>query len=98
MNMVKHSGDFWLGIGNAECAIYDDFRPSDMKPSEFINFIDYNKHPMNVKGGSKQNNYKRIFITSVVNPEYLYMGIASDEPRKQWMRRMEIVKLEQKKE
>jgi len=96
VNIVKHSGDFWHGIGSAECAIYDDFRPSDMKPSEFINFIDYNKHALNVKGGSKQNIYKRIFITSVVDPEYLYSGIASDEPRKQWMRRMEIVKLENK--
>lgn len=96
VNIVKHSDNFWHGIGSAECAIYDDFRPSDMKPAEFINFIDYNKHAMNVKGGSKQNNYKRIFITSVINPEYLYMGIASDEPRKQWMRRMEIVKLENK--
>lgn len=91
-----HEHIHWLGIENAECAIYDNFRPSDMKPSEFINFIDYNKHAMNVKGGSRQNMYTRIFITSVVDPEYLYMGIASDEPRKQWMRRMEVVKLENK--
>lgn len=93
VNIVKHSGDFWIGIGNAECAIYDDFRPSDMKPAEFINFIDYNRHALNIKGGCKQNNYKRIFITSVMDPQYIYSGICSDEPRKQWLRRMEIINL-----
>lgn len=94
VNIVKHSGDFWIGVGNAKCAIYDDFRPSDMKPSEFINFIDYNKHTLNIKGGSKQNEYTRIFITSVIDPQYMYSGMVSDEPRKQWMRRMEIIHLE----
>lgn len=94
VNVVKHNGDFWIGIGNAKCAIYDDFRPSDMKPSEFINFIDYNKHTLNIKGGSKQNEYTRIFITSVIDPQYMYSGMISDEPRKQWMRRMEIIHLE----
>lgn len=93
VNIVKHSGDFWIGVGNAKCAIYDDFRPSDMKPSEFINFIDYNKHTLNIKGGSKQNEYTKIFITSVIDPQYMYSGMISDEPRKQWMRRMEIIHL-----
>lgn len=94
VNVVKHNGDFWIGVGNAKCAIYDDFRPSDMKPSEFINFIDYNKHTLNIKGGSRQNEYTRIFITSVIDPQYMYSGMVSDEPRKQWMRRMEIIHLE----
>lgn len=93
VDIIKHSGDFWIGVGDAECAIYDDFRPSDMKPAEFINFIDYNRHALNVKGGCKQNNYKRIFITSVMDPQYIYSGICSDEPRKQWLRRMEIINL-----
>lgn len=94
VNIVKHTGDFWHGIGTSNVAIYDDFRSSDMKPSEFINFIDYNKHSMNIKGGSKINSYTRIFITSVINPEYLYSGILDEEPRKQWLRRMEIIHLE----
>ena len=29
---------------------------SNLKPTELINFIDYYKHPMNIKGGSKLNN------------------------------------------
>lgn len=93
VNIVKHAGEFWHGIGTAKCAIYDDFRPSDMKPAEFINFIDYNKHLLNIKGGSKPNEYTRIFITSVIPPEDLYQGLNSEEPRKQWLRRMEIINL-----
>ena len=63
VNIVKHAGDFWHGVGTAKCAIYDDFRPSDMKPAEFINFIDYNIHALNVKGGSKPNEYTRISVS-----------------------------------
>ena len=93
VNMVKYQSGFWSGVGKAEIAIYDDFRDSDMKPSEFINFIDYNKHYMNVKGGQKLNNYKLIIITSVQNPEEIYRGMSDKEPRKQWLRRMEIIYL-----
>ncbi len=53
-NMVKYENGFWHGIGNAEIALYDDFRDTHMKPTELINFIDYYKHPMNIKGGSKK--------------------------------------------
>lgn len=63
--MVKFENGFWNGIGNSKCCIYDDFRDSHMKPSEFINFIDYNKHQLNVKGSYKLNNYEFIIITSV---------------------------------
>ena len=89
VNIVKNINGFWHGVGNAETAIYDDFRDSDMKASEFINFIDYNKHEMNVKGGSKVNDYKNIIITSIQDPHSIYKNM-DDEPRKQWLRRMKI--------
>ncbi len=95
VNMVKHEGDFWNGIGTAKIAIYDEFRDSSMKPSEFINFIDYNVHPLNIKGGSIINKYELIIITSVQNPEYIYSNIG-DEPRKQWLRRMEVIDMRPK--
>lgn len=92
INMVKYENGFWLGIGKSKCAIYDDFRDSHMKPSEFINFIDYNIHPMNVKGGVKKNLYQLIIITSVQDPKYLYENMTNrDEPAKQWLRRMTII-------
>lgn len=92
INMVKYENGFWLGIGKSKCAIYDDFRDSHMKPSEFINFIDYNVHPMNIKGGVKKNQYQLIIITSVQDPKYLYENMTNrDEPAKQWLRRMTII-------
>lgn len=92
INMVKYENGFWLNIGSAKAAIYDDFRDSHMKPSEFINFIDYNRHPLNVKGGVKTNNYELIIITSVQDPRELYANMQDrDEPSKQWLRRMNII-------
>lgn len=93
INLVKYEGSFWHGIGTSECAIYDDFRDSHMKPSEFINFIDYNVHPLNVKGGSAMNHYKTIIFTSVQHPWSIYLGLPSEEPKKQWLRRMEVIDL-----
>lgn len=92
VNVVKYENGFWIGIGNAKVAIYDDFRDSHMKASEFINFIDYNKHYMNIKGGSKINNYLLIIITSVQKLENIYSNL-KDEPRKQWERRIKIINM-----
>ena len=91
---IKYESGFWSGIGSGTgCAIYDDFRDSHMKPSEFINLIDYNVHTLNIKGSSKQNRFECIVITSVQNPKDLYRGMWDEEPRKQWLRRMNIVEV-----
>lgn len=94
-NLVKYDGNFWHGAKeNGGAALYDDFRDSHMKPSEFINFIDYNIQIMNVKGGSIKNKYSYIVITSVQDPEAIYSNVEG-EPRKQWLRRMsEIIHFE----
>lgn len=92
---VKHVGEFWLGVGGdvvEGCAIYDDFRDSDLKASEFINFIDYNVHNLNYKGGSAKNKYTLIIFTSIQDPHEIYKGVQG-EPRKQWLRRMRIINL-----
>ena len=90
-NEVKYDGSFWHGVKeDGKVALYDDWRDSHMKPAEFINFIDYNRHVMNVKGGSVRNGYDRIYITSVQSPEEIYKSV-NGEPRKQWERRMKIV-------
>lgn len=87
-NEVKFDGNFWHGAKEGTTiALYDDFRDSDMKPRELINFIDYNKHIMNVKGGSIRNTYTEIFITSIQSPEEIYKNVEG-EPRKQWLRRL----------
>lgn len=96
INRVKCENNFWIGVGEeAKIAIYDDFRDSHMKASEFVNFIDYNKQIMNTKGGSKLNNYELIIITSVQNIEDIYHNMIG-EPRKQWMRRVEVIDMNEK--
>ena len=94
-NEIKFDGNFWHGV-TEECpiALYDDWRDNHMKPVELINFIDYNSHVMNVKGGSIRNRYKKIYITSLQSPEEIYSNIP-EETRKQWIRRIkEIIKFE----
>ena len=96
-NDLKYENGFWEGISTqiqVETAVYDDFRDSHMKPSEFINFIDYNRHNMNIKGGEIKNDYKLIIITSVQSPYDLYKAYTEKdkEPRKQWIRRIKYVR------
>lgn len=91
VSRVKFDGRFWNGArSKGKIAIYDDFRDSHMPASEFINFIDYNRHPMNIKGSSISNDYELIIITSIIPLANIY-GKMTDEPRKQWQRRIEEV-------
>lgn len=94
-NLIKHDGNFWVGVGESKIALYDDFRDSHMKPSEFINLIDYNIHNMNIKNGSVKNKYEVIILTSVQSPELLYSCVTErdQEPKKQWLRRLNIIHL-----
>lgn len=94
-NEVKFDGNFWHGVTeDTDIALYDDWRDGHMKPTELINFIDYNRHVMNVKGGSIRNNYKEIYITTLQDPEKIYANVP-EETRKQWLRRIkEIIKFE----
>lgn len=89
---VKHIGDFWHNCDGTGCAVYDDFRDSHMKASEFINFIDYNIHSLNIKGGSVRNLYSTIIITTVQDIDSIYSNLG-DEPRLQWTRRMKVINM-----
>lgn len=89
---VKYKNEFWLNIYGSECAWYDEFRDSHMKPDEFISFVDYRPHPMNIKGGSTRNNYTFIVITSVQGPNDIYRNVGG-EPRQQWLRRIHWINM-----
>lgn len=92
---LKHENGFYIGdvTGEGAC-LYDDFRPTDMKVKEFINFIDYNVHTMNIKGGYIKNNYHLIIITSINDPNTIYSNcIDNEETSKQWIRRLTIIQL-----
>ena len=43
-----------------------------MKVSEFINFIDYIYHHINIKGDTMKNTFEYIVITTVHAPSFLY--------------------------
>ena len=91
---VTYYNGFYSGCyPNHKVCWYDDFRDSDMKPNEFIHFIDYYVNMMNVKGSWMYNRYELIFITSVQDPDSLYKNMTLEEPRKQWMRRLTIINL-----
>lgn len=97
-SQAKYENSFWVNVGSKrKILLYDDFRDSHMRASEFINLIDYNRHPMNTKGSSCMNDYELIIITSVQDPNYIYSSMG-DEPRKQWLRRMEIINMEPQEE
>ena len=89
-NEIKYTNGFWIGTGSAEVALYDDFRDSHMKASEFINFIDYNIHNLNTKFGYIKNKYKIIIITSIQSPDEIYRNLESKE---QWIRRLNIINI-----
>lgn len=86
---VKCHDGFWHGIADVDVCLYDDFRDSHMRASEFINFIDYNMHTLNVKGGSEKNMFKVIIITSIQDPYTIYSQMP-EEARQQWIRRLTI--------
>ena len=91
-NEVKFDGHFWNGVTeDCKVCLYDDWRDNHMKPAEFINFIDYNRHIMNVKGGSVRNNYTTIYVTSVQDPNEIYPNASEDKT--QWIRRIHVVNL-----
>ena len=90
---VSYENGFYIGAtDDCKCCVFDDFRDSRMKPDEFIRFIDYRRHTMNVKGGQIMNNYELIIITSIKPIDELYRNVR-DEQREQWMRRIEVIDL-----
>lgn len=92
---IKYANGFYIGIsGLTKTCLYDEFRCSHMSISEFINFIDYNRHNLNIKGGSIKNNYELIIITSIQNPYEIYNNVInSEETREQILRRINIIEL-----
>lgn len=89
-NEVKYQNGFWIGISSSNktnIAVYDDFRDNQIPVIEFINFIDYNIHNMNIKNGSIKNTFRYIYITSIQSPYDLYIS-DFDETKEQWLRRI----------
>lgn len=95
---IKYINGFYIGAtGLSKVCLYDEFRPSQMPISEFINFIDYNIHNLNTKGQFIKNNYELIIITSIRNPYDIYNNVIDEEETKeQILRRINIIDLNNK--
>lgn len=64
LEYINHS---WIGVDKGTgCCIYSNFSDDDMSSDEFVNFIDYNVHNLNVKGGYVKNRYDLIIIISTI--------------------------------
>lgn len=72
---------------NADCFIIEEFRPSQIKASDFLQLTDKYGFRCNVKGGFCTLRPKKIFICSIIPPEQIY----KEEINKQFMRRISKV-------
>ena len=89
-DIVNYFDGYWHiygGIGRR--CIFEDFYDAYIPLDEFIHFIDYDKHIMNVRGGQLVNDYERIIITSIQDPHDIYKNTGEDPNR--WLRRMKII-------
>ena len=88
---VKYIRHLWRGVSETTGAcIYNNFHDSHMEADEFVRFIDYNHHWLNVTYGSVMNNYNLIIITSVQKINEIYPNQPYDPPER-WLRRVSTV-------
>lgn len=97
-DVVKHDDKgFWLSVKDTtKAAIYDEFRDFHLPACEFISFIDYNLHDLRTFGGSIQNNYELIIITTIQPIDTIYLNANNiEEDRNQWTRRIKVIDMYQ---
>lgn len=69
----------------ADCYVIEEFRPGDIKPSQFLQLIDKYGYQCNVKGAFKLIRPKMIIICCIYPPEDLYRN---EEINEQFQRRI----------
>lgn len=83
-NFCKFTND------KAKCFVIEEFRPSQMHASDFLQLTDKYGYNANIKGGFKYIRPEMIIICSVMDPKDIY----HEELNKQFMRRItEIIDL-----
>lgn len=79
INVVSFDGKYWKGIGEkSKIAIYDNFKETHMSCFEFLEFVDKEIHELLTLSGKIKNQYNLIIISSVFNPEYIYVSCNQD--------------------
>lgn len=69
---IQYINNFIIGYNNEENVLFDDFDNNTMPRQVFLTLTDRYKCTVNVKGGEKKWNPRRIYITSNFNPQYWY--------------------------
>ncbi len=69
---------------DAKCFVIEEFRPSQMAASDFLQLTDKYGYSCNIKGSHKRIRPEMIIICSVISPYNIY----SDEKNKQFLRRI----------
>ena len=80
---------------SAKCYVIEEFRPSQIKASDFLQLTDKYGYRANVKGGFVSLRPEMIIICSIIRPEKIY----KEEVNQQFIRRItEIVDLDYDKD
>lgn len=69
---------------NAKCYVIEEFRPSQIKASDFLQLTDKYGYRANIKGGFVSLRPEMIIICSIIPPEKIY----KDEINEQFLRRI----------
>ena len=69
---------------SAKCYVIEEFRPSQIKASDFLQLTDKYGYRCNIKGGFITLRPEKIIICSIIPPEQIYR----EEVNKQFMRRI----------
>ncbi len=86
---------WWDGYHNQEAVLFDDFRRDFCTFHELLRILDRYPYSVEVKGGYRQLNSKRMYITSCFKPDDVY---ETREDIGQLMRRISAVILKTKDE
>lgn len=68
----------------AKCFVIEEFRPSQIKASDFLQLTDKYGYRANIKGGFISLRPEMIIICSIIPPQYIY----KEEVNKQFIRRI----------
>lgn len=63
---------WWLGYENQTATLFDDFRADFCTFHELLRILDRYPYMVEVKGGQRQLNSVRMYITSCYHPEMVY--------------------------
>lgn len=79
--VVEHEKDLWIsgrnlkwwqGYDNQEATLFDDFRKDFCTFHELLRILDRYPYTVEVKGGHKELNSKRMYISSCFHPKDIY--------------------------